>query len=159
KNHSFIIDIFNEIYKTNPNSVLLLIGNGNLKSQIKQKVKDLNIEHIVRFLGVQKNIPYYLQVMDVFLFPSLFEGLPVTLVEAQASGLKIITSNKVAQESKLTNLVEFMPLEKSAKEWAKTVLQYTYYKREKTSKLIIEKDYDIKKNALDLQNFYLEQNT
>jgi len=52
-----------------------------------------------------------------------------------------------------------MPLEKSAKEWAKTVLQYTYYKREKTSKLIIEKDYDIKKNALDLQNFYLEQNT
>ena len=159
KNHIFLIDIFYDVYKMNPNSMLLLIGDGDLKPQIEQKVKELKIQHAVQFLGVQKDIPFYLQAMDVFLFPSIFEGLPVTLVEAQAAGLKIVASNKISDETKLTDLIEFVSLNKTAKEWAEIVLKYSNYKRENTKKLIVEKGYDITNNALALQNFYLKSNS
>ncbi|UMB55460.1 glycosyltransferase family 1 protein [Lutibacter sp. A64] len=157
KNHDFLIDVFKEINKINSNSVLLLIGEGDLKETLIKKVKRLKLDDSVCFLGIQSDIPFYLQAMDVFLFPSLYEGLPVTLIEAQASGLKIIASDTISQEAKLTSLVEFISLNQSAVFWAKKVLQYnTGYNREGQFESISNKGYDIKVNALSLQNFYRE---
>lgn len=155
KNHSFLIDIFKEIHNLNSKSVLLLIGEGNLLETIKKKVKTLNIEQSVKFLGVQSDIPFYLQTIDVFLFPSLYEGLPVTLIESQAAGLKTLVSDKVDVASKITDLVEFISLEESPRYWAEKVLEYASgYTRKDTSQIIIEKGYDVKKNALNLQELY-----
>ena len=129
-----------------------------LRRLIQKKVNTLGLKDAVRFLGVQSDIPYYLQAIDVFLFPSLYEGLPVTLIEAQAAGLKSIVSDQVSKETKLTNLVEFVSLDASAKFWADEVLKYkSGYSREITSDTISKKGYDIKANALELQNFYLKQ--
>jgi glycosyltransferase involved in cell wall biosynthesis len=156
KNHQFLIDIFSEILKVNSNCKLLLIGEGELESTILQKVKKMKLENSVIFLGVKSNISFYLQAMDVFLFPSLYEGLPVTLIEAQASGLPCIVSNSVSKDSKLTKLVEFHSLTNSDSYWAEQVLKHKNRGgRNSTSIEIQEKGYDIKQNALELQEFYL----
>lgn len=158
KNHLFLIDIFKEIQKIQVNSVLLLIGEGDLMSAVKEKIKSYNLENAVHLLGVKSDVSYYLQAMDIFLFPSLYEGLPVTLIEAQAAGLKVITSENVSKEAKLTNLVEFVSLEKPATYWATKVLEcFSEYERPKTFSLISESGYDIKVNALELQQFYLKK--
>lgn len=159
KNHFFLIKIFNEICKKNKDTILVLIGTGNLMQQIKAKVKELNIEDRVLFLGLQKNIPELLQAFDFFLFPSLYEGLPVTLIEAQASGLPILTSSTVTTEVNITGLVNFMELDTPEKQWADEVLNRINYKRKDTSTEIKNGGYDIYENAIQLQNFYLKTNT
>src|SRR5690606_4659996 len=98
KNHEFLIDIFYEIKKRKRNGMLVLVGEGILQSRVERKVKQLGLENDVKFLGVRKDIPELLQAFDIFLFPSLFEGLPVVLVEAQAAGLKSIVSNTITKE-------------------------------------------------------------
>lgn len=112
KNHYFLIDIFKEIYNINKNSVLLLIGDGDLKKSIQEKVEDLGLSNNVVFTGVRPNVPELLQAMDVFLFPSLYEGLPVALIEAQAAGLPCIVSDKITTDTKITDLISFVPLTK-----------------------------------------------
>ncbi|QDY44832.1 glycosyltransferase family 1 protein [Planococcus glaciei] len=107
KNHFFLIDIFDSIYKQNNNTVLLLIGDGKLRSQLEKKVMELNLSENVIFTGIRNDIPELMQAMDLFLFPSLYEGLPVTLIEAQASGLPCVVSNTVTEETKITNHVDF----------------------------------------------------
>ena len=87
KNHIFLLEIFNELYKIDDSSVLLLAGMGEEEDKIKQKVKELNLDNVVRFLGVRNDVDNLMQVFDIFLFPSLYEGLPVTLIVAQSSGL------------------------------------------------------------------------
>ena len=104
KNHKFIIDVFSEIQKIKEDSVLMLVGDGDLRSQIEQKVRDLGLSDKVIFTGVRSDVNDLMQGMDVFLFPSLYEGLPVTMVEAQASGLKCIISDKVPLECKMTKM-------------------------------------------------------
>ena len=158
KNHNFLIDIFYKTKELNKNSKLLLIGEGELMQGIKQKVKKLNLENDVIFTGVQDNVSDYLQAMDVFVMPSFHEGLPVTLIEAQAAGLPVIASDVVTREVKITNLIEFVSLIKDAEYWAKILLKHTVdFKRNKMSDVIIKKNYDIKQNVLDLQEFYLNK--
>ena len=124
KNHEFLIDIFNEIYKKRKNSKLLLIGKGEKENLIKEKVKNLNLESRVIFLGFKENVSNYYNSMDLFLLPSKFEGLPVTLVEAQANGLPIFTSKRVVtEEAKLCDNLYFIELSKNAEEWAKEILE------------------------------------
>ncbi len=159
KNHFFLIKIFNEICKKDKDVILVLIGVGNLMQQIKEKVKQLNIEDRVLFLGLQKNIPELLQAFDFFLFPSLYEGLPVTLIEAQASGLPILTSNTVTSEVNITGLVNFKELDAPELLWAEEVLNRIDYNRKDTSIKIKNGGYDIYENAMQLQNFYLKTNT
>ena len=84
KNHKFLIDIFKKIHNFYPNSALMLLGNGELEDEIRRKVKKLGLEKSVMFMGVRSDVPNLLQAMDIFVFPSLYEGLPLTLVEAQA---------------------------------------------------------------------------
>lgn len=158
KNHNFLVDIFKEINEINPNTVLMLIGRGELEDEIKNKVLKLGLEDSVMFMGVRADIPELLQAMDVFLFPSLHEGLPVTLVEAQASGLRIIASDSITEEICLTGLVQFLSLRQSALEWAKVVLNYSGgYKRIDTFEKISKAGYDVKTLARELEQFYLSR--
>ena len=122
KNHDFLIDIFKAVHDMFPNVTLLLIGEGNLKKKIKEKVHKLGLSANVKFLGVREDIPQLMQAMDLFLFPSLFEGLPVVLIEAQAAGLKCIVSNSITNEVEITDRIQFMSLRDSSKVWAETIL-------------------------------------
>lgn len=155
KNHFFLIKIFKEIYNLDKNIHLVLIGDGNLKPLIEKECINLNIHNNVHFLGLQDNIPFLLQSFNLFLFPSLYEGLPVTLIEAQAAGLKIVTSNTVTHEVDLTNLISFVELEKNEKEWAHIVLKNLTYTKENTFQNIVNNNYDIFENAKNLQTFYI----
>ena len=125
KNHNFLIDIFCEIHRKRPNSVLLLIGEGPLQEQIRQKVSELGLTDSVRFLGLRKDVPDLYQAMDVFVLPSFYEGLPVVGVEAQAAGLPCLISDAVTREIALTPLVTFLDLSHPAVVWAEKALSCT----------------------------------
>lgn len=158
KNHEFIIDVFYKIHKRNNNAILLLTGDGVLKSHILNKVKKLGLDDNVIFTGIRSDIPELLQVIDIFLFPSLYEGLPVTLIEAQASGLKCIASDTITEEVKITDNVEFISLDKSPVYWAEQVLTYENgYERKNTYAKIYDAGYDVSENAKWLQEFYLKE--
>lgn len=160
KNHKFMIDIFDKVQKLYDKSVLVLVGQGELEPEIKQLVTDLGLNDKVLFLGLRDDIHSLMQVFDVFLFPSLFEGLPVTLVEAQAAGLQCIVSDTVAFEAKITNLVEFISLTQAPGYWAKNILRFKDgYDRKDMYNEIAAAGYDIKKNANWLQTFYSEINS
>jgi glycosyltransferase involved in cell wall biosynthesis len=158
KNHFFLIKIFYEVYRRDKNCVLVLIGDGNLKSKIEKEVQNLGISKNVHFLGLRDNIPELLQGFDLFLFPSLYEGLPVTLVEAQASGIKILTSSTVTKEVNITGLVTYENLDTPPLKWAEIVLDKLSYDRKNTLEQIKDGGYDIYENAKNLQNFYLKEN-
>ena len=157
KNHKFIIDVFYEVQKIKEDSVLMLVGDGDLRHEIEQKVQDLGLSDKVIFTGVRSDVNDLMQGMDVFLFPSLYEGLPVTMVEAQASGLKCIISDKVPFECKMTENVVVVKLEESPQKWAKEVIKYEKYERKNTKEEIVKANFDIKANAKYLQKFYLNK--
>lgn len=159
KNHGFLIDIFKKFHDKNNKSVLLLVGDGDLRSLIEKKVNDLELNDSVIFTRLRSDIPELLQAMDVFVFTSLYEGLPVTLIEAQTAGLKIIASDTITEEIKLTDLVEFISLEKPASYWADQVMRYSDgYERKNTYSEICNAGYDVKDSAKWLEEFYLDQN-
>ena len=157
KNHTGLIDIFNEIYKINPDSVLLLAGDGPLLGDIRDKVNSLNLTDDVKFLGVRKDINNIMQGIDVFLLPSLYEGLPVVGVEAQASGSLCILSSNMTKETKVIETTKFLHISDEPKEWAKYILEeYKNFKRKDTKQEIINSNFEIKSEAKKLQNDYLE---
>lgn len=155
KNHVFLIDIFNEIQKILP-AKLVLIGTGELENEIKEKVKLLGLREKVIFTGLRSDVSDLLQAMDVFVFPSNYEGLPVTLVEAQASGLPCLISDKVPIECKITDLVQQISLSTGAEIWAKTAIEAAATERRDTYGEIKAAGFDIKENARWLQNKYEE---
>lgn len=161
KNHGFLIDIFNEIHKKDKDTVLLLVGGGELddalKNQIKEKVKKLGLEDAVQFLGVREDVDRVVQTFDVFLLPSLFEGLPVTMVEAQAAGLPCVISDKVPIQCDLTGNVWVVPLEESPEKWADVVLDKAYnFEKRDTYQQIADAGFDIKSQAKWLEEFYVK---
>ena len=154
KNHDFLIDIFAEIHKKNENTLLLLVGTGPKEDEIKEKVKMLNLEDYVIFAGFINNVNEYLFAMDIFLFPSKYEGLPLSLIETQATGLPCYTSEKVVtKEAKITNLLTYISLDKSAKEWAEIILNFSFERRDEYEN-IKNNGYDILDTSKWLQNFY-----
>ena len=161
KNHSFLIDIFNEIHKKDKDTVLLLVGGGELddalKNQIKEKVRNLGLEDAVEFLGVREDVDRIVQTFDVFLLPSLFEGLPVTMVEAQAAGLPCVISDKVPIQCDLTGNVWVVPLEESPEKWADVVLdKANNFEKRDTYQQIADAGFDIKSQAKWLEEFYVK---
>ena len=156
KNHMFLIDIFNEVIKYKPDSVLMLIGTGPLQAQVEEKIKTTGITDKVMFLNHRSDIPDLLQAMDVFVLPSIFEGLGIVLIEAQASGLKCITSDVVPREAKVTNNLTYISLNSSALDWAKTIIESQKdFKRVSEVKTVKEAGYDIKTEAEKLERIYL----
>lgn len=157
KNHSFLLDIFREIYKQEPNSVLLLVGTGGLMDEVREKAKSYGVENHVKFLGDRSDVFWVEQAMDAFVLPSLFEGLPVTMIEAQAAGLPCFISDKVPIECKVTNLVTQISLKESPVVWAEEILDSRNLPRRDTFSEIAQAGFDIRENVAWLQNFYLEQ--
>lgn len=155
KNHKFIIECFNEVYKKNKNAVLLLIGEGELEAEIKNKVSELKLEENIKFLGLRKDVNEIMQAMDIFLLPSLFEGLPIVGIEAQAAGLKCIMSDTITEEVNITNRVTFLSLEKnSLKEWATEILKENKLDRNDGYKEIIDNGYSIESTSNMLLKIY-----
>lgn len=156
KNHKFLIDVFNKVINVNNKTLLLLIGDGELRKAIEKKVNAMGLTKNVIFMGMRSDVPELLQAMDVILFPSLYEGLPVTLIEAQASGLKCIVSDTITDEVKITDNVEFNSLDQLPEYWAKQVLKYAGgYERKNTYKEICDAGYDVKENAKWMKSFYM----
>ena len=155
KNHIFLIDIFEEIVKKEPSAFLILIGTGSLESTIINYVKSKQLSDRVLFYGTTNASNEMFQIFDVFALPSLFEGLPVVAIEAQAAGLKCIVSDTISKDVKLTDNLEFVHLESSTQVWAKKILEYKDgYFRNDVSLEIASKGYDIKTNATVLSQFY-----
>ncbi len=158
KNHDFLIDIFAQIKKEKPTAKLLLVGDGAEKNNIKNKVHQLQLDDSVIFTGVRSDVNRLLQAMDIFVFPSLFEGLPVTMVEAQASGLPCVISDKIPDECIITdNLVTIKSLSDSCEEWARHVLNRVNTVRDDTSEQIKEHGFDISETSKWLEEFYIEK--
>lgn len=155
KNHYFLIDVFNEILKQEPKAKLLLVGNGNLKDSIIAKVEELGISASVNFLGFRDDIESILQAVDLFIFPSLYEGFPVTLIEAQAASVSIIASDTITKEVQFSDLVHFMSLKQPEKEWANLAIKLKNNKKINRYEVISENGYDIKSCANELSQFYL----
>lgn len=157
KNHTYLIDIFSEIHKKNRNTVLLLIGDGRLIEEIKRKVSNMGIDNAVKFLGLRDDVNKLMQAMDLFLFPSLWEGLPLTGVEAQTAGLPIVMSDVITNEVCITNNILKLSLKKPASYWAQSALDHIdRFNRVNVSDKIIESGFDIKTTAKWLEKFYLD---
>ena len=156
KNHPFLLDIFAALLKKESNAVLLLVGGGVGMSKMQEKVQELGIAEHVRFLGVRSDVADLMQAMDVFVLPSLYEGLPVTMVEAQAAGLPCIISDKVPPECILTEgLVDVMPLSASPGAWAEKILAKRAIPHTDRRAEIAAHGFDITTEAVKLQEFYL----
>lgn len=160
KNHPFLIDIFYEIHKKDENTVLLLVGGGELddalRNQMKQKVEDLGLSECVQFLGVREDVADVMQAFDLFLLPSLFEGLPVTMVEAQASGLPCVISDKVPIQCDITGNVKVVELDDGPEKWADVVMEYVKgFERKDTFEKVKAAGFDIRENAKWLEEFYV----
>ena len=158
KNHTFLIDVYGEIKKQKPNAYLLLVGDGELKASIEGKVKNLELDNSVIFTGLRSDVNELLQAMDIFLFPSIYEGLPVSIVEAQAAGLPCFISDKVPSECKKTDLVQQLSLDMTVKEWADCILKVKTDKRRDMSEEIKQAGFDIVENVRWLENYYIEKN-
>lgn len=160
KNHPFIIDIFAEIVKQDPNAILMLVGGGELDdvvmNQTKLKVNSLGLENNVIFTGVRTDVNRVIQAFDIFILPSLYEGFPVVMVEAQAAGLKCIMSDAVTNECDITGNVEVVALKAGVQDWAERILSYKgSYKKIDMYQTIVDAGFDIKENAKWLEEFYL----
>lgn len=154
KNHEFLIRIFSEIKKKIPKAILLLLGEGSLMGQTKALVRELQIDGSVIFAGNQSPVSDYYQAMDYLVFPSRFEGMPGTVVEAQASGLRCLVSDGVTSEVKATELVTFFSLGKSAAEWAAYVEAHVGYTRGSRIGELIEKGFDVGDQIRLLEKIY-----
>ena len=157
KNHEFLIEVFNEIYKKNKNAMLVLAGQGPLLNEIEKKVRDLNLLDSVIFLGQREDVNVLYQAFDVFLLPSLYEGLGIVLIEAQCAGLPSFASTEVPKIAKASDILDFIDLNTDKEIWADIILQsIENYKREDRIKDCQNAGYDIKKEAKNLESKYIE---
>lgn len=156
KNHMYLLDIFKKI-SDQTEAVLLLVGDGELRKDVENKILQLKLKDRVILTGVRSDVSDLLQAMDVFIFPSLYEGLPVTIVEAQAAGLPCLISDKVPIECKKTDLVHQIPLEKNTMYWANKAIEVSKMERKNMSKEIQMSGFDIGENAKKLAGYYMNK--
>ena len=143
KNHVFLLKVFNELLKLEKNCKLVLVGKGELQNDIIDQIKKFNIEDKVIFAGVRSDVNELLSVFDVFVFPSFYEGMPNTVIEAQATGLPCIISDTITKEVQITDLVTFKSIKEDAKQWALEILSKKGKERKNVSNIYLEKGYDI----------------
>ncbi|MEW4354203.1 glycosyltransferase family 1 protein [Streptococcus pneumoniae] len=140
KNHVFMLSMFEKLLRVRPNSRLIAVGEGDLKQEMEDLAKELKIADKVLFLGARKDIPQLLQAMDVFVLPSLYEGLGIVAIEAQAAGLKCLLADTVPKEAKITNHATFLPLKEEA--WVEALADFKTYERCDMRQAIREAGYD-----------------
>lgn len=155
KNHTFSIEIFKEYLKTDKDAVLVFAGKGSFEEKIKSKCKMLGIQDNVMFLGLRHDMEKLFQAADVFILPSLFEGLPVVGIEAQTAGLKCLFSTGVTKEVDATGNCMFLPIN-NKDIWVKALKDVKGYLRTRTEDKVIASGYDIKSRAKELEKFYID---
>lgn len=158
KNHEFIIDVFKNVNYINKKYKLILVGSGNLEDVIRSKVKSLNLEDDVYFLGIREDIPQILQSTDVFFMPSILEGLPVVLVEAQAAGVPCVISNNIPKECDMNlDLIKSLELSQQKEIWANVLIDSSNIEKvdfNARSNQIINSGYDLNNNINILSMLY-----
>lgn len=157
KNHKFLIEIFEKIIKMKSSAKLILLGDGPLKPGIEKLVRDKQLEKYIIFTGVVKSIQDYLQIIDCILFPSFYEGLPLTLVEAQAANIPCLITDSIPKDVKLTNLIHYKSLNESSNSWAQSAIEIaenTISVDQKFDKLL---DFDINNVTRILSEFYIQK--
>ncbi len=147
KNHKKLIEIFERFSGSCPEARLLLIGIGELEAEIREMVRRKGIMEKVIFYGATAEVPQFLQAMDCFVFPSLYEGLPIAAIEAQAAGLPVFMSDTISKELAITSLVRYIPLDAPAEKWADEILAVKMQK-------VIRKDRieETKKAGFDVED-------
>lgn len=144
KNHEFLVEVFYELLKKRPEARLVLVGKGELEETVRKKISDLDIEQYVVFTGVRKDIPQVLSAFDVFLFPSLYEGMPNTVIEAQATGLPCVISDTITRQAKVTGLVRYCSLAQGSATWVEACEKSKVENRLKYSNALKAAGYDIR---------------
>lgn len=155
KNQAFLLRVLQEALKINESAVLMFAGDGPLENDVKKTAQDLGIADKVIFLGMRDDVCSVMQAMDVLAMPSLFEGLPVTGIEAQASGLHVVASTGVTEEMNAINMVEFLSLNESPAVWASRLLSAANIQRKDTFEDMKTAGYDIHTMVPWLENFYI----
>ena len=155
KNHPYLIEIFASLCSMRSDGVLVLLGDGPDRAKMEEKCEELGIRDKVLFMGIRTQTENYYQAFDLFLLPSLYEGMPGVLVEAQAAGLKCLVSDTVTKEAKATDLVTYMDIEQPPSVWAREILAQANYDRRVTYREMVESGFDIKRQADAYRNFYL----
>ena len=155
KNHGFLVEIFAELVKQAPAARLLLVGDGDTEPQVRQQVETFGLSDRVIFAGTHKDTAPFYQAMDLFLLPSLFEGLPVVMVEAQTAGLPCVISDKVPIACALAqDLVSVVSLSEEARVWASHVLEASRGTRADHAAVISDAGFDIRQTAAWLTDYY-----
>lgn len=154
KNHEFLVRVFAEIAKKNKEAILLLVGDGALMPDVRKQVADYGLTEKVCFTGNQAQVNPYYQTMDFLVFPSLYEGLPGTIIEAQAAGLPCLVSANVTGEVGITNLVTFYSLKQSPEEWANYVLSHLISERRERYEEICRAGFDIQDQMRRYREIY-----
>lgn len=155
KNLLFAIDVFHKIHGKVKDSMLILIGDGEQRPLIESRISEYGLNDSVILTGVVSNVPDYEQAMDIYLMPSFFEGLPLSLIEAQISGLKCFVSTGIPKEVDKTGLVSFLSLEKGTNKWADTIITNKHYARRSYVEELKTAGYDAAKTAKVLEQFYM----
>ena len=156
KNHVYLLNVFAELKKIHPDSFLFLVGDGELRAQIENKIKSLNIANSIRLLGLRNDVNRILQAVDVVVMPSLYEGMPVSLVEAQAADCAVVCSDTISSDTKIINSFVQLPLDSSSEYWAKNILNIIQgRKRKNTQREIIAHGFDVENTASELMDVYL----
>ena len=153
KNQAFLIRVIAELRKKRENVYFLCLGDGELLQELRELTETYGLKNHVSLMEWQEHTEDFLQAMDVFCLPSRFEGFPISAIEAQTAGLKCLISDTVTEEVKITDLVQFLPLEEQR--WVNELLVgKNLEQREKWSKVVVKKGYDIKIAAKRLEKMY-----
>ena len=155
KNHEYLIDVFNEIYQKRADAVLLLVGEGELEKNVRNKVDGLGLNSCVKFMGTENDTSGFYQAMDVFVLPSRYEGLGLVAIEAQTCSLPVICSTEVPKEAGITDIIEYVDLKESPQKWAEIIIKKgKCRKKVDTSAEIRNAGFDISIEAKKLEKFY-----
>ena len=157
KNHKYLIEVFASLCRMRDDAALVLIGKGEREDKVREQVKSLGLEDKVWFLGNRFDVERYYQAFDYFVFPSTFEGLPGSVAEAQASGLRCLVSDKVTREVALTDLVTYKNVGEPADNWAAEIMrnEKKALERKNMCAAIAEKNFDVRRQAAKMEAFYV----
>lgn len=156
KNHLFLIDIYDEICRNAPDSLLLLVGDGPENKKILERINRSPFKDSIILLGERNDVNHILQGMDLFFLPSFYEGLSIVAIEAQCSGLPVFASDSISKEHDVTGNVVFMSLNASAKEWAMKALRYIdFFVRKNEKEALVNSGYEITQEARKLEKLYI----
>lgn len=156
KNHMFMLDILSEIIKTKKDVVMLFLGEGDERPNIERQIEAKHLQKYVRLLGVRPDVYRIIQAYDIFLFPSKLEGLPVSVIEAQAAGLKCFLSDIIDKSVDITGDITFMSLDNSAVAWADKIVSGIPYERKDNKAKIVKAGYDVEDNIGKLLALYTQ---